>query len=84
MEEGMANQQIGWGIRKRSATMVLGLPLFDIAIGGAVGFIAVGGFAVGYYAAGGAAYGKYMISAMHRSPEAVDLFGKLFSFLPFK
>ena len=89
--------------------MVLGLPLYDIAIGGApdkgemrghahgivaiggiarggraVGFIAVGGLAVGYYAAGGAAYGKHVISALQRSPEAVELFSKLFSLLPLR
>jgi hypothetical protein len=57
-----------------------GLALGGLAIGvaalggGAVGWIAVGGAAVGFYAAGGVAWGAYVVSALERSPEAVEFF----------
>ncbi|HEX5442688.1 MAG TPA: hypothetical protein VFW87_02615, partial [Pirellulales bacterium] len=46
-----------------------------IVIGGvAIGVVAVGGAAFGYYACGGAALGKYTVSAIGKSPEAVEFF----------
>ena len=52
-----------------------GAAIGGVAIGGgAVGIVAVGGGAVGYYACGGGAWGKYVISAVERSPEAVEFF----------
>jgi hypothetical protein len=52
-----------------------GAAIGGIAVGGAaVGGIAIGGAAVGYLAVGGGAFGKYVISAAHRSPEAIEFF----------
>ena len=46
-----------------------------IAVGGAAaGIIAVGGAAVACRPCGAAAFGRYVISAMERSPEAVQFF----------
>jgi hypothetical protein len=60
-----------------------GLAVGGIAAGGgAIGCVAIGGGAVGYYAFGGAAFGKHVISAMQRSPEAVEFFKHWFPFLP--
>jgi hypothetical protein len=52
--------------------------------GGAMGVVAIGGGAVGYYAFGGGAFGKYVVSAMQRSPEAVEFFKHWFPCLPMK
>ncbi len=62
-----------------------GLAIGGVAMGGgAIGIVAVGGGALGYYAFGGGAFGKYVISAIQRSQEAIDFFGKWFPFLPLK
>ena len=47
-----------------------------------MGLVAVGGGALGYYAFGGGAIGKYVVSAMSRSPEAVEFFRHWLPFLP--
>ena len=55
-----------------------GAAIGGIAVGGAaVGGIAIGGAAVGYLAVGGGAFGKYVISAAHRSPEAIEFFRRV-------
>lgn len=87
-------QQIFPGIRKRSARKLCGLPLVDIALGPdpgkgelrghAHGIIAIGGGAVGYYAFSGGAIGEYVVSAMQRSPEAVEFFKHWLPFLPIR
>lgn len=62
-----------------------GLAIGGIAVGGgAIGGVAIGGGAVGYYAFGGGAFGKYVVSAMQRSPEAVEFFKHWFPFLPIR
>jgi hypothetical protein len=60
-----------------------GLAVGGIAVGGAaVGLVAVGGGALGYYACGGGAFGKYVLTAVHRDPEAVRFFQNLIPWLP--
>ncbi len=63
-----------------------GLAIGAVAVGGgALGWIAAGGAAAGFYAAGGAAWGVYVVSALERSPEAVQFFaqwGALRALLP--
>jgi hypothetical protein len=55
-----------------------GAAVGGIAIGGAaVGGLAVGGAAIGYIAVGGGAFGKFVISAAHRSPEAIEFFRRV-------
>jgi len=55
-----------------------GLALGYIAIGGlAIGYAAIGGLAIGYYAMGGAAVGKFVIGPLHRDPQAIDFFSRL-------
>ncbi len=55
-----------------------GAAVGGVALGGAaVGGIAIGGAAVGYLAVGGGAFGKFVISAAHSSPEAVEFFRSL-------
>lgn len=61
-----------------------GAAIGGVAIGGAAaGVVAVGGGAAGYYACGGAAFGTHVLSAMERSPEAVELFGRFAPWLDF-
>ena len=62
-----------------------GLAIGYLAIGGcAIGYAAIGGLAIGYYALGGAALGKFVVSAMHRDPQAIEFFTHLMNgaFLP--
>lgn len=57
-----------------------GVALGAMAVGGvSVGAAAVGGVAVGCYANGGVGVGKYVLTALHRSPEAVKFFSKWMS-----
>jgi len=60
-----------------------GLALGYIAIGGlAVGYAAIGGLAIGHYAMGGAAVGKFIVGPLHRDPQAVEFFTRLWNQLP--
>jgi hypothetical protein len=60
-----------------------GLALGYLAIGGlAIGYAAIGGLAIGHYAMGGAAFGKYVIGPLHRDPQAVEFFSRLWHGLP--
>lgn len=54
------------------------------AFGYAVLWTAIGGGAVGYYAFGGGAFGKFVISAVQRSPEAVEFFKHWLPVLPIR
>jgi len=54
-----------------------GLAVGGVAVGGAaIGVIAAGGLAVGAFALGGLAWGKYVVSATHQDPEALELFAR--------
>jgi len=54
-----------------------GVAIGGVAIGGgAAGVVAIGGAAAGHYACGGAAFGTHVLSAMERSPEAAEFFGR--------
>ena len=60
-----------------------GLAVGYLAIGGlAIGYAAIGGRAIGYCAAGGATLGKFVIAPLHRDPQAVEFFSRLWSGLP--
>ena len=47
-----------------------------------MGVVAIGGGVIGYYAVGGGAIGKHVVSAVSRSPEALEFFRHWFPFLP--
>ncbi len=55
-----------------------GLALAYFAVGGlAIGYAAAGGLAIGVYAMGGVVFGKYVIGPLHRDPQAVEFFEKV-------
>jgi len=80
---GMALGGIAVGGVAAGIVSIGGLSFGVLALGGtAIGGVAIGGFAAGYYALGGGAEGKYVVSAMKRSPEALEFFKHWFPFLP--
>jgi hypothetical protein len=75
---GLAIGGIALGGGAIGIVALAGLALGYIACGGAaIGYAAIGGLAIGQYAMGGAVFGKYVIGPLHRDPQAVEFFSRL-------
>ncbi len=85
---GLAIGGVAFGLVALGGLGLGGLALGGLAVGllaaggAAIGGVAFGGLAVGVYALGGAAFGQHVLSAVQRSPEAVEFFKHWLPWLP--